>query len=91
MGLASRLVSRGEPLKESIGIARQLIIFPELCLNTNRQSCYYSAYEASSFQDAMSQGFNAGSKVISQEAIAGTAKFSKGSGWHGNFKDHRKL
>ncbi|KAJ6124558.1 hypothetical protein N7471_011875 [Penicillium samsonianum] len=91
MGLASRVVPKGESLKEAIGIARQLITFPELCLNTDRQSCYYSAYEASSFQDAMSQEFNAGSKVISQEAIAGAAKFSKGSGRHGSFKDHSKL
>ncbi|KAJ5498722.1 Crotonase core [Penicillium expansum] len=91
MGLASRLVPKGESLKEAIRIARQLITFPELCLNTDRQSCYYSAYEASSFQDAISQEFNAGSKVISQEAIAGAAKFSKGSGRHGSFKDHNKL
>ncbi|CAI7592305.1 unnamed protein product [Penicillium discolor] len=91
MGLASRVVPKGESLKEAIGIARQLITFPELCLNTDRQSCYYSAYEASSFEDAMSQEFNAGSKVISQEAIAGAAKFSKGSGRHGSFKDHSKL
>jgi enoyl-CoA hydratase/carnithine racemase len=91
MGLANRVVPKGESLKEAIGIAKQLITFPELCLNTDRQSCYYSAYEASSFQDAMSQEFNAGSKVISQEAIAGAAKFSKGSGRHGSFKDHSKL
>ena len=91
MGLASRVVPKGESLKEAIVIAKQLITFPELCLNTDRQSCYYSAYEASSFQDAMSQEFNAGSKVISQEAIAGAAKFSKGSGRHGSFKDHSKL
>ncbi|KAK4861167.1 hypothetical protein LT330_004083 [Penicillium expansum] len=83
--------SAWESLKEAIRIARQLITFPELCLNTDRQSCYYSAYEASSFQDAISQEFNAGSKVISQEAIAGAAKFSKGSGRHGSFKDHNKL
>jgi len=78
-------------MKEGIGIAKQLITFPELCLNTDRQSCYYSAYEAPSFQDAMSQEFNAGSRVISQEAIAGAAKFSKGSGRHDSFKDHSKL
>lgn len=90
-GAGSRVVPKGESVKEAIGIARQLITFPELCLNTDRQSCYYSAYEASSFQDAMSQEFNAGSKVISQEAIAGAAKFSKGSGRHGSFKDHSKL
>lgn len=91
MGLASRVVPKGESLKEAIVIARQLIAFPELCLNTDRRSCYYSAYEASSFQDAMSHEFNAGKKVISKEAIAGAAKFSKGLGRHGNFKDHSKL
>ncbi|KAJ5787914.1 hypothetical protein N7457_002904 [Penicillium paradoxum] len=91
MGLASRVVAKGESFKEAIEIAKQLIAFPELCLNTDRHSCYYSAYEASSFQDAISQEFNAGSKVISQEAIAGAAKFSKGLGRHGNFKDHSKL
>ncbi|KAJ5502831.1 hypothetical protein N7463_005705 [Penicillium fimorum] len=51
----------------------------------DRQPCYDSAYEASSFQD-----FNSGSKLISQGAIAGAAKFSKGSGGHGSFKDHSK-
>lgn len=65
MGLASRVVPKGELLKEAIGIARQLITFPELCLNTDRRSCYYGAYGANSFQDAMSQEFNAGIKVIS--------------------------
>jgi enoyl-CoA hydratase/carnithine racemase len=91
IGLASRVVPKGESLKEAIVIARQLITFPELCLNTDRQSCYYSAYEASSFRDALSHEFDVGSRVISQEAIAGAAKFSKGSGRHGSFKDHSKL
>ncbi|CAG8242260.1 unnamed protein product [Penicillium salamii] len=91
MGLASRVVSKGESLKEAIALAKQLIAFPDLCLNTDRQSCYYSAYNASSFQDAMVQEFNAGEKVISKEAIAGAARFSKGLGRHGNFQDHSKL
>lgn len=86
MGLANRVVPKGESLKEALGLARQLIAFPELCLNTDRRSCYYSAYDASSFQDAMSQEFQAGSKVISAEAIAGAAKFSRGSGRHGRFQ-----
>ncbi|CAG8068150.1 unnamed protein product [Penicillium salamii] len=91
MGLASRVVSKGESLKEAIALAKQLIAFPDLCLNTDRQSCYYSVYDASSFQDAMVQEFNAGEKVISKEAIAGAARFSKGLGRHGNFQDHSKL
>lgn len=91
MGLANRVVPRGESLKHALGLARQLIAFPELCLNTDRRSCYYSAYEASSFGDAMSQEFNAGSKVISAEAITGATKFSRGSGRHGSFKEFSKL
>jgi enoyl-CoA hydratase/carnithine racemase len=91
MGLANRVVPKGESLTEALAIAKQLITFPELCLNTDRRSCYYSAFEASSFQDAMSQEFNAGRKVISAEAIAGAAKFSSGAGRHGSFKEFGKL
>jgi enoyl-CoA hydratase/carnithine racemase len=91
MGLASRVVPEGESLKVAMEIAQQLIAFPELCLNTDRQSCYYSAFDASSFQDAMSQEFKSGSKVITAEAIAGAARFSKGSGRHGSFNVSSKL
>lgn len=91
MGLANRVVPKGESLKHALALARQLIAFPELCLNTDRRSCYYSAYEASSFHDAMSQEFQAGKQVISAEAIAGAAKFSRGSGRHGSFKEFSKI
>lgn len=87
MGLANRVVPKGESLKHALEIARQLLVFPNLCLNTDRQSCYYSAYEARSFEDAMSHEFIAGSKVIATESIQGAAKFSKGSGRHGSFKE----
>ncbi|CEJ53945.1 Putative Enoyl-CoA hydratase/carnithine racemase [Penicillium brasilianum] len=91
MGLANRVVPKGRALQRALEIAKQLITFPELCMNTDRRSAYYSAYEASSFQDAMSQEFSAGVKVVSKEAIAGAAKFSKGSGRHGSFKEFNKL
>ncbi|CAG8094146.1 unnamed protein product [Penicillium olsonii] len=91
MGLASRVVPKGESLKAAIALAKELVGFPELCLNTDRRSCYYSAYDASSFQDAMAQEFDAGEKVISKESIAGAARFSNGQGRHGSFHDHSKL
>jgi enoyl-CoA hydratase/carnithine racemase len=91
MGLASRVVPKGESLQHALDIAKQLIAFPELCLNTDRRSCYYSAYEASSLEDALSYEFQNGSKVISKEAIAGAAKFSGGVGRHGSFKESGKL
>ncbi|OQD73071.1 hypothetical protein PENDEC_c017G01698 [Penicillium decumbens] len=77
MGLANRVVPKGESLKQALDLAPQLIAFPELCLNTDR--CHVSGK------------FQAGSKVISAEAVAGAAKFSHGSGRHGSFKEFSKL
>lgn len=91
MGLANRVVPKGQSLQHALDLAKQLIAFPELCLNADRRSCYYSAYEASSFEDAMRNEFQNGSQVISKEAIAGAAKFSGGSGRHGSFKEVGKL
>ncbi|KAI2789058.1 hypothetical protein POX_e07085 [Penicillium oxalicum] len=91
MGLANRVVPKGQALREALLIAKQLMTFPEFCMNTDRRSAYYSAYEASSFQDALAQEFTTGVQVISKEAIAGAAKFSKGSGRHGSFKEFSKL
>ena len=91
MGLANRVVPKGESLKHALEIARQLVAFPELCLNTDRRSCYYSTFDASSFQDAMAQEFKAGHQVIEAEAVAGATKFSGGVGRHGSFKEFGKL
>ncbi|KAJ5574443.1 hypothetical protein N7450_008342 [Penicillium hetheringtonii] len=91
MGLANRVVPKGESLQHALDLAKQIISFPELCMNTDRRSCYYSAFDASSFEDAMSYEFENGSKVISKEAIIGAAKFSKGMGRHGSFKEFSKL
>ena len=91
MGLANRVVPKGESLNCALDIARQLIAFPGMCLNTDRRSCYYSAYEAQSFEDALSYEFKSGEKVIAAESIQGAASFSKGSGRHGSFKEPAKL
>lgn len=91
MGLANRVVPKGESLQHAVEIALQLIAFPELCMNTDRRSCYYSAYNASSLHDALSYEFDHGRQVISKEAIAGAARFSGGSGRHGSFKEMGKL
>ncbi|KAJ5179107.1 hypothetical protein N7492_002317 [Penicillium capsulatum] len=91
MGLANRIVPKGESLRHAREIAHQLIAFPGRCLNTDRRSCHYSAFEASSFQDAMAWEFEAGREVIQAEAIAGAKKFSQGLGRHGNFGTTNKL
>ena len=91
MGLANRVVAKGKAVEEATTIARQLLTFPQLCMNLDRESCYYSTYNAASFEGAMKAEFEKGVKAVEAESISGAAKFSSGSGRHGNYKDLGKL
>jgi enoyl-CoA hydratase/carnithine racemase len=85
MGLANRVVPKGKALQEAMRIAEQLVRFPQGCMNVDRASCYYAAYNATSFEDALSHEFDEGIQVIDTESVAGAARFSKGEGRHGSF------
>ncbi|CAJ0546492.1 Ff.00g011190.m01.CDS01 [Fusarium sp. VM40] len=85
MGLANRVVPRGKALDEAMSIAKDLIKYPQGCLNADRYSCYYAAWDSNSFEDALSQEFNNGIKVIKSESIDGALRFSAGEGRHGAF------
>ncbi|KIM96156.1 hypothetical protein OIDMADRAFT_33538 [Oidiodendron maius Zn] len=85
MGLANRVVEKGKSLQEAEKIAEQLIAFPQKCMNTDRASCYYSAYNATSFEDALSNEYDNGVTVLTEESIKGATKFSEGAGRHGRF------
>ncbi|KAF6824812.1 enoyl- hydratase isomerase family protein [Colletotrichum musicola] len=89
MGLANRVVPKGMALEEATKIARQLLAFPQACMNTDRASCYYAAYDATSFEDALSHEFDEGVKVISTESVRGAARFSSGAGRHGAFEESK--
>ena len=86
MGLANRVVKKGMALEEATKIARQLLVFPQECMNVDRANCYYSAYNASSFEDALRNEFDEGVKVITTESLRGAAEFSGGAGRHGAFE-----
>ncbi|KAI0882624.1 ClpP/crotonase-like domain-containing protein [Annulohypoxylon maeteangense] len=64
MGLANRVVPKGQALREASNIARQLLAFPQGCMNVDRTNCYYAAYNTSSFEDALRNEFN---KVINEK------------------------
>ncbi|KAF5974341.1 enoyl hydratase [Fusarium coicis] len=85
-GLANRVVPKGQALVEATKIAKQLLTFPQECMNVDRASCYYSVYNASSFQDALRNEFENGVKVITTESVKGAASFSSGAGRHGVFE-----
>ncbi|PMD30330.1 ClpP/crotonase [Hyaloscypha variabilis F] len=87
MGLANRVVAKGKALEEATKIANQLLDFPQLCMNMDRNSCYYSAYNASSFEDAMRNEFANGVQVLDVESVKGAAMFKEGKGRHGSFEN----
>jgi len=86
MGLANRVVPKGKALEEATKLARSLLEFPQACMNVDRASCYYAAYDAASFEDALRNEFETGVKVVSTESVKGATRFSKGAGRHGSFK-----
>ncbi|KAJ4017912.1 hypothetical protein NW752_001820 [Fusarium irregulare] len=85
-GLANRVVPKGQALAEAEKLAKQLLAFPQDCMNVDRASCYYSAYSATSFQDALRSEYENGIKVINTESVKGAAAFSAGAGRHGVFE-----
>ncbi|KAF3384089.1 Carnitinyl-CoA dehydratase [Talaromyces pinophilus] len=84
MGLVNRVVGKGVGLAEAVKIARQLLAFPQMCMNVDRASCYYAAYDATSFEDALRNEFRNGESVIMQEGVHGAALFAAGVGRHGS-------
>ena len=85
MGLANRVVPDGSALNEAVAIAKQLVQFPQLCMNADRDSAYHAAYDAHSFEDALRNEYEKGSNVIFAESTLGATKFSSGAGRHGSF------
>ncbi|KIW64297.1 hypothetical protein PV04_09242 [Phialophora macrospora] len=85
MGLANRVVPRGKSLDEATRIAEQLVEFPTECMLADRASCYYAAFEASGFEDAMRREYDKGVGVVQQEGVAGAARFAGGQGRGGVF------
>jgi len=90
MGLANRVVPKGQSLAAAVELAEQLLVFPQGCMNVDRESCYNSAFDPGSFQEAMAREFERG-KTVMAEALSGAGRFSSGMGRHGSFDGKPKL
>lgn len=86
MGLANRVVPKGKSYEEAYKIAQSMVKFPQECLKADRQSTYYAAWEAKSFDDALTKEYDLGVTVIQSESINGATRFSSGEGRHGSFE-----
>lgn len=86
MGLANRLVPRGEALSAAIGLANELARFPQLCLRSDRLSSYEQW--SLTLEDALRNEARHGLEVLrSGEALAGARRFVEGRGRHGSMSD----
>jgi enoyl-CoA hydratase len=84
MGLANRLVERGEALEGALELARQIAAFPQYCMRSDRLSTY-EQWDLS-WDEAMRNEMQRGREVIeSGETIAGATRFKEGQGRSGSF------
>ena len=86
MGLANRVVPDGKSLEAAMEIADQLAAFPQMCMNSDRQSAYEQWNM--SFEEALINENRLGRAVMrSGETVAGASRFASGKGRGGSFSD----
>lgn len=84
MGLANRLVPRGEALGAALALAEQLSAFPQACMRNDRASAiaqWSLGWDAATHLEA-----ELGRSTLSSgEVLAGATRFAAGQGRHGAF------
>jgi enoyl-CoA hydratase len=86
MGLANRVVPRGEARAEAEKLAHQLTRFPQICLRADRRSAYEQWDQ--NLGEALLGEFTLGMEAIrSGETQAGASRFASGRGRGGSFED----
>ncbi len=86
MGLANRLVPKGEAMNAAIELSDQLSQFPQMCMRSDRQSSYEQW--TMPLDAALQRETELGIEVIkSGETREGAARFASGKGRHGSFDE----
>ncbi len=85
MGLVNRVVPKGQSRQAAEALAQQLCKFPQRCLRADRMSAYRSFDQ--DYELAMLAEFQAGAKVLDDEAVPGAKRFAEGKGRHGDFSE----
>jgi enoyl-CoA hydratase len=84
MGLANRVVPRGQACAHAIQLAREIAHFPQTCLRADRLSALrqWDLDEEEAIKNEMRGGLEV---IASGETLSGAARFASGAGRHGNF------
>jgi enoyl-CoA hydratase len=85
IGLANRLVPRGEARTQAVALAQELARFPQGCLRNDKRSALrqWDLDETAAIVDEMQGGLDV---IASGETLAGAARFAEGKGRHGAFE-----
>jgi enoyl-CoA hydratase/carnithine racemase len=84
IGLANRVVPRGQARAEAEALAAQIAAFPARCVLSDRRSAYESS--GPELAAALAREFELGKATVdSGEAGEGAARFASGAGRHGEF------
>ena len=85
LGIANRLVPKGEARAHAVALAKELAKFPQNCLRNDKRSALRQ-WDLSE-EDAINDEMAGGLKVIaSGETLAGATRFAQGAGRHGKFE-----
>jgi enoyl-CoA hydratase len=85
IGLADRVVPRGEARPAAEALARELAAFPQRCLRADRLSVYEQT--GLELEAALAAEVRRGAEVLaSGESREGAARFAAGKGRHGSFE-----
>ncbi|MDF3031750.1 MAG: crotonase/enoyl-CoA hydratase family protein [Moraxellaceae bacterium] len=86
IGLANRIVPKGELMHAARELALQIAAFPQACLRGDRRSAYeqWGMSEAAALANEFAHGMQT---LQSGETVAGATRFSAGQGRHGDFGD----
>jgi enoyl-CoA hydratase len=83
MGLANRVVPKGQSRVAAEALAEQLAQFPQMCMNLDRASVYRQ-WDLP-FEHAMRAEFAHGISAVAAEGQSGAARFAGGAGRGGKF------
>ena len=83
LGLANRVVPRGQARPAAEELARQLASFPQTCLRTDRRSALEEADLP--LAEALQNELRHGQRALADSGAEGAQKFARGAGRHGKF------
>lgn len=86
IGLANRVVPKGQALAAAETLALQIAAFPQACMRGDRRSAceQWSLDEAAAIANEFRHGLRT---LQSGETLAGAGRFTSGAGRHGDFGD----